>query len=334
MSTPPPIRKLQYVLAVARDLHFRRAAERLNVSQPYVSRQIKEFEEELGFQIFRRAPVSLTPSGQELAVRFGQMMSRFDAEFQAAVDAARSANHRAVRDFTIGHCGSISSELRREIGNVLRENIPKLRVRFRIIPVAEMPEALGTGRLQLAVALSPPQSGDLEQTWLACDRFVAVVTANSSLSSARQIRITELNRKPLIMQDYRRTHPALYQMLSRRFSDEGLRPHVVEEAVSVQEALDLVQHSIGIAVLPAAICRPTEPFRLIDIQDINPIDIVLLRHAKCSDLTREIASIIAESISPRKPCAPAHGLGDVTRPQTFKQCPGVTVPTRLMSSGH
>ena len=57
MSIPPPLRKLQYVLAVARELHFRRAAERLNVSQPYISRQIKEFEADIGFNIFRRDPV-------------------------------------------------------------------------------------------------------------------------------------------------------------------------------------------------------------------------------------------------------------------------------------
>ena len=52
MSIPPPLRKLQYVLAVAQELHFRRAAERLNISQPYVSRQIKEFEADIGFDIF------------------------------------------------------------------------------------------------------------------------------------------------------------------------------------------------------------------------------------------------------------------------------------------
>jgi LysR family transcriptional regulator, cyn operon transcriptional activator len=53
MSIPPPLRKLQYVLAVARELHFRRAAERLNVSQPYISRQIKEFEADSGILLYR-----------------------------------------------------------------------------------------------------------------------------------------------------------------------------------------------------------------------------------------------------------------------------------------
>ena len=54
MSATPPLRKLQYVLAVARELHFRKAAERLHVEQSSISRQIREVEEELGFEIFRR----------------------------------------------------------------------------------------------------------------------------------------------------------------------------------------------------------------------------------------------------------------------------------------
>ena len=92
MSIPPPLRKLQYVLAVARELHFRRAAERLNVSQPYISRQIKEFEADIGFNIFRRDPVCLTASGQELVVRISEMLSRLDADFRMAVDAAKAVN--------------------------------------------------------------------------------------------------------------------------------------------------------------------------------------------------------------------------------------------------
>ena len=54
MSVSPSLRKLQFVLAVARELHFRKAAERLHISQPSMSRQIREFEEEIGFEIFHR----------------------------------------------------------------------------------------------------------------------------------------------------------------------------------------------------------------------------------------------------------------------------------------
>ena len=91
MSIPPPLRKLQYVLAVARELHFRRAAERLNISQPYVSRQIKEFEADIGFDIFRRDPVALTASGQELVSRISRRVykcwneTKLDNSYKVAI---------------------------------------------------------------------------------------------------------------------------------------------------------------------------------------------------------------------------------------------------------
>src|SRR5258708_10657692 len=132
MSIPPPIRKMQYVLAVARELHFRRAAERLNVSQPYVSRQIKEFEADIGFDIFRRDPVALTASGQELVVRIGEMLSRLDADFRIAVDAARAVTQRQATEFTIGHCACTSPQLRRQIRFVQKVRVPKLPLPLRI----------------------------------------------------------------------------------------------------------------------------------------------------------------------------------------------------------
>src|SRR5260370_17662227 len=111
MRTPPPIRKLQYVLAVAQELHFRRAAERLNISQPYVSRQIKEFEADIGFDIFRRDPVALTASGQELVNRISELMNRLDADFRIAVDAARAINQRQTREVPIGNFALTSPPL-------------------------------------------------------------------------------------------------------------------------------------------------------------------------------------------------------------------------------
>jgi len=154
MSIPPPLRKLQYVLAVARELHFRRAAERLNVSQPYISRQIKEFEADIGFNIFRRDPVCLTASGQELVVRISEMLSRLDADFRIAVDAARAVNQRQAKEFTIGHCACTSPQFRRQIRVVQKVRFPKLRMRFRILSVLDMIEALVSERKLMCLTLA------------------------------------------------------------------------------------------------------------------------------------------------------------------------------------
>lgn len=111
---PSPAQKAAIGIGVAQELHFRRAAERLNISQPYVSRQTKEFEN-IGFDIFRRDPVALTASGQELVSRIRELMNRLDADFRIAVDAARAVNQRHAREFTIRPLCLCSPQLRRQI---------------------------------------------------------------------------------------------------------------------------------------------------------------------------------------------------------------------------
>ena len=83
MATLPPLRKLQYVLAVARALHFRKAAEALHVSQPAISRQIKEYEEELGFEILQRDHhfVSLTKAGHSFVAGVEIILARLENDF-------------------------------------------------------------------------------------------------------------------------------------------------------------------------------------------------------------------------------------------------------------
>src|SRR5271170_5409796 len=105
MSVSPPLRKLQFVLAVARELHFRKAAERLNVSQPSMSRQIREFEEEIGFEIFHRDHhfVEPTEAGRFFIADLDQLISRLNTDFKLAWDAARNIARRSSASFIIGH---------------------------------------------------------------------------------------------------------------------------------------------------------------------------------------------------------------------------------------
>ncbi len=87
MGFLPPLGKLQYVLAVARDLHFREAAERLHVAQPNISLQIREYGEELGFEIFLRDRhfVSLTKAGRSFVLDVEVILARLENDFKNAV---------------------------------------------------------------------------------------------------------------------------------------------------------------------------------------------------------------------------------------------------------
>jgi DNA-binding transcriptional LysR family regulator len=155
MNPTPPIRKHQYVLAVARELHFRRAAERLSISQPFMSRKIKEFETEVGFDIFRRNPVSLTESGRVLVIRLRQMMEQMESDFRKAIDADHAVNHRNAQEFTIAHSAYISLALRQKIRNIQKAKFPHLQLGFRILFALDLFEALDSGQVQAGVTFAP-----------------------------------------------------------------------------------------------------------------------------------------------------------------------------------
>jgi DNA-binding transcriptional LysR family regulator len=120
---------LEYVLAVARELHFGRAAERVHVVQSSISRQVREVEAEVGFEIFRRNNhlVDLTDAEREFILAVGDMMARFDAEFKRARDLSRLiARHHAALCL-IGY--AILSIVSRESGGYMkiRRRIPVRR---------------------------------------------------------------------------------------------------------------------------------------------------------------------------------------------------------------
>jgi len=110
MDSLPPLRKLQYVLAVARDLHFRKAAEKLHVSQPAISRQIREYEEDAGFEIFHRDHhfVSLTKAGRAFVSDIEEILGRMEGDFTAAILLSPLCRFAALRWICSGRNFAIS----------------------------------------------------------------------------------------------------------------------------------------------------------------------------------------------------------------------------------
>jgi DNA-binding transcriptional LysR family regulator len=107
MDSLPLLRKLQYVLAVVRDLHSRNAAEKLHVSQPVISRRIREYEEAVWFEIFHRDRhfVSLTKAGRAFVSDVEEILGRMDGDFTVAVRLSRAIKQRSSRQM---RCRSFS----------------------------------------------------------------------------------------------------------------------------------------------------------------------------------------------------------------------------------
>jgi DNA-binding transcriptional LysR family regulator len=300
MSISPPLRKLQFVLAVARELHFRKAAERLHTSQPSMSRQIRQFEEEIGFEIFHRDHhfVEPTEAGQSFIADVDHMISRLNADFQLAKDIARNIARRSSASFIIGHSPFVPAGLRRQIRSVQRRNFAYLNLQFRTVFATELLESVGSGAFQAGVTFAPIEGGGLEQISIGFERLCVVTVQNSSLAGSPAVELADLRSHPLIVACSDRIHPILYHQFLAECATTGFKPTIAEEVTSPQQAFDLVQDGVGLAILPFGVCSeaPTE-IEYFPINGLDPLPLIFMYRpedfhraeilGKIADLLRE-----------------------------------------------
>jgi DNA-binding transcriptional LysR family regulator len=299
MSATPPLRKLEYVLAVARELHFRRAAERVHVVQSSLSRQIREFEAELGFEIFYRNNhlVDLTDAGRAFTVALEDSLNRFLAEFTRARDLSRLISRRNATSCLIGYSPFVPATLRHEIRSIRKLRFPSVRLQFRLATESEMADSLGSGVFQAGVTFAPLERNHLQQIPLRAEPLYAVSIRGHSSTESGAIRLAELRTHPLIVPCSQRAHPALYQWLHGQCVIAGFRPNIVEEATSTQEVCDLVQDGVGTAIVPAGICDEVPPtLQCSPIHGMEALQLVFIYRFGNSQTAQRIVSEIANSL--------------------------------------
>jgi DNA-binding transcriptional LysR family regulator len=290
---------LEYVLAVARELHFGRAAERVHVVQSSISRQVREVEAEVGFEIFRRNNhlVDLTDAGRAFIQTVDDMMAKFDAEFKRARDLSRLIARRHAALCLIGYSPFVPAKLRHEIRSIRNLRFPSIRLQFRLATESEMADSLGSGVFQAGVTFAPLERNHLQQIPLRTEPLYTVSIRGHSSNGSCAIRLADLRTHPLIGPCSERTHPALYQWLHGQCVIAGFRPNIVEEATSTQEVFDLVQDGVGTAIVPAGICDEVPPaLQCSPIHGMEALQLVFIYRYGSSQTTQKIVSEIANSV--------------------------------------
>jgi DNA-binding transcriptional LysR family regulator len=302
MSVLLPLRKLKFAVTLAHERHFGKTAERLQVAQPYVSRQIQDFEEELGFRIFRRDRhlVALTDEGRAFIQAAEDIMTRLDrldTDFRRARDVSRLISRRNAASFLVGYSAFVPTALRHEIRSIQRLRFPSIHLQFRMAIPLDLVESVASGVFQAGVTFGPLDRKDLEQIPLRTEPLHAVSLGVHSLNADHAIRLADLRSRPLIVTSSDRTHPALHQWLLERCAMAGFRPNIVEEPTSGPEALDLVQDGVGTAILPRGACDELPPaMQCASIAGIEPLQIVFIYRCGASRPAQRIISEIAGSL--------------------------------------
>lgn len=274
------IRHIRYFVAVAEHLNVRLAAGRLHVTQPAVSRQIHDLEDELGVQLFDRTArgLRLTEPGHAFLADSRKVL----AMVEQAKRHAKLIGQGLTGQLRIGMVESAGWDglIPRAIGEFQRE-APAVSLQISPLATPRQIEALQADELDAGVmyALEPlPET--YEAVSLARHDVILAVPADASPPPTATIRAAELNGQPFVLFQ-RSIYPAYYDRLLAACQRAGLTPRIVQEVGSEGAELTLVSAGIGIAIVNVANCgRPPARVRFVQLADVSvplPLSFVRLR---------------------------------------------------------
>jgi DNA-binding transcriptional LysR family regulator len=248
------VRRLQYFLAVAETLHFRKAAEQLNVAQPALSQQIRRLEEDLGCPLLtrNRRGVALTPAGQALL----ESGRRALVQLAHAEDAARRTAAQQVALLRIGFLNPAAFAVVPQLLQRMRDEHPEVFLVLREGASAQLLEEVRLGQLDVAFVRGPVTHPGVRIEVLRREPLIAVLPSKHRLARRKRVPLAELAEEPFI--GFRRdAAPSLHDAITRLCMDAGFAPAFVMEASEWYTIVSLVAAGLGVAILPESIAAFT-----------------------------------------------------------------------------
>ena len=241
--------QLRCFLAVAEDLHFGRAAQRMNMTQPPLSRQIQLLEHELGVSLFERTSraVKLTPAGRTFLPEAKQMLRLAEG----AVVSAKRVARGEVGPVTLGFTPGSSYAFLPRLISAAMEEMPDVDLVLREMNSAQQMEALTAGRLDAGAVRLPVDRRGMELACVMREQIILAVPEGHKFASADAPSLRDLERTPFIM--YSPTDARyFYDLVSGLLRAAEVEPSYVQHVSEVHTVLALVSARAGVALVPSA----------------------------------------------------------------------------------
>lgn len=237
---------MRYFIAVADELHFGRAAERLHISQPSLSRAIRELEQTLGAVLLARTKrsVRLTQAGRALLDEAPHALE----EVERVCELARRVARGEAGQLRLGFLPSANVGLVPALVRESRKAYPGLQLRLHELFDAPQIEALNMRRLDLGILRDPRQGDQLIFEPFVRDPLSLAVAHDHRLASRRHVGYADLRDEGLIIWP-RSLEPETYDSVIEACRTAGFSPRVVQEAGSAHTIIGLVAAGVGVAVL-------------------------------------------------------------------------------------
>ncbi|MFZ5445874.1 MAG: LysR family transcriptional regulator [Myxococcota bacterium] len=241
------LKHLRAFHAVADLLHFRKAAQRLGVTQPALSQQISRLEAEVGVRLFDRdrRRVLLTREGEALRADTREALAQLDR----AVAACRAAGERREKTLRVGQLQYISHAFLPSALRSLKRALPDVLVELVELPPAEAVSAVRDGAVDVGFGLSPlTRADDLVTREVVRGHWAVWLPADHPLARREHVPLELLVKEPLLMFE-RGLNPQTYDFMLRLFRSHGHHVRVALHVAQPQHGIPLVLQGLGLFVV-------------------------------------------------------------------------------------
>ncbi len=241
------LRHLKYFVAVAEELHFGRAAKRLHIAQPPLSKQIMDLEQELGVKLFDRSrrSIQLTDAGSYFLKEANQLL----LQVEQAVETARRIDRGHAGRLVVGFVGSVIHTFLPEGLRSFRDLYPDVELVLQEIHTAEQIKSLHAKRIDVGFHYPYGHDSLLASQPIANAPLMAVLPSKHPLADRKSIHIRELAQEPFIA-NTRSSEPVVRDAFISMCHAAGFSPRIAQEAGQVQTVLGLVASGLGVCLLP------------------------------------------------------------------------------------
>jgi DNA-binding transcriptional LysR family regulator len=288
------LRHLRYFLVVAEELHFGRAATRLHITQPPLSQQIRQLEDELGVPLFQRTKrrVQLTDAGRAFREAAQQMLD----QAEQAVRTAQRVHRGEIGPLTVGFVGSAMAGRFSEILLAFRTRFPEVALTLQELTTGQQVEALRQRRIDIGVLRPPIGEEDFAFETIDRESFVVVLPKTHPLAAQQRIPLRALAQETVVMVP-RDLGPGVEDDAVEFCQRAGCYPQRLAGATQMLTVIGLVAAGMGLSLVPASM--QTVRWKGIvyrPVQDrMPPADLtVAWRHDETSAVVKMFVGVVRE----------------------------------------
>ena len=265
MSNQIELRHLKYFLAVAEELHFRKAAERLYISQPGLSRQIKQMEDDLGIQLFHRhnRKVALTQVGVYLQRELTHNLKGLEH----TLEHAKLLHDGTIGNLKLGYVGSAMQEI---IPNLLlnfRNKYPEVLFSLKEMDNNKQLDDLLSQEIDVGFVRMERVPRGLEIHPILKEPFCLVLPKDHPINTSNFKNLSQLKDASFILFDPKYS-ASYYEKVMQLFDDSGFTPLVSHNTIHASSIYKLVENNFGISIVPKSLMTTEKGIQFIELHKV------------------------------------------------------------------